>query len=160
MTPAPENSQENLARAVTALARGLPPRRAPRTLEARVLAAVALQAALAALPWWRKSYAHWPLAARCAFLVGSAAFAKLALMGAVWVGGGFDAANLTSAFATPVAWLDLARNLAAGAGTFASTLFRAIPPLWLYGGLALVASCYAALFGLGAAAYRTLHAAR
>jgi hypothetical protein len=35
-------------------------------------------------------------------------------------------------------------------------LVRAIPPLWLYEGVAMVAVLYAMLFALGAAAYRTL----
>jgi hypothetical protein len=33
-----------------------------------------------------------------------------------------------------------------------------IPPLWLYGGAATIVALYLALFGLGAATYRTLTA--
>jgi hypothetical protein len=38
-----------------------------------------------------------------------------------------------------------------------AVLFRVIPPLWLYGSLAIGIFLYVTLFGLGAAAYRTLY---
>ena len=44
--------------------------------------------------------------------------------------------------------------------SFFDIMLRNIPPLWLYGGLALFAAMYATLFGLGAAAYKALHAQR
>jgi hypothetical protein len=43
------------------------------------------------------------------------------------------------------------------AGGLAALLVRVIPPLWLYGGLGLGILLYVMLFGLGAAAYRTLY---
>ena len=46
--------------------RSLPPRRAPRTLESRVMAALEQQAAVA---WYHKSWSYWPAAVRAAFLV-------------------------------------------------------------------------------------------
>jgi hypothetical protein len=42
-------------------------------------------------------------------------------------------------------------------GGLAALLLRVIPPLWLYGGLSLGILLYVVLFGLGAAAYRTLY---
>jgi hypothetical protein len=42
----------------------------------------------------------------------------------------------------------------------ATAVVGSISPLWLYGGAALVVGMYVALFGLGAAAYRTLYASR
>ena len=41
--------------------------------------------------------------------------------------------------------------------SYTSDTFASIPSLWLYGGVALVATLYAAFFGLGATAYRTLY---
>jgi hypothetical protein len=38
-----------------------------------------------------------------------------------------------------------------------ASLVRAVPPTWLYEGAAVGAVLYALLFGLGAAAYRTLY---
>ena len=40
---------------------------------------------------------------------------------------------------------------------FASQQLAAIPPLWLYGGLAFLAAMYATFVGLGATAYRYLY---
>lgn len=156
MNPSPEN-QEKLEQLIHRTLRSLPDRRAPHTLEARVLAAVE---ARALRPWWQKSYTEWPLAARCTFLLLSAGFVKFALMAAVWVMGDFEPGQFTNAFATQLAWMNTARTLFTGTGEFFALLFRSIPPLWLYGGLAFVATMYVALFGLGAAAYRALYANR
>jgi len=152
-----KHSPEDLEKFIHQTLRSLPARRAPLSLESRVRAAIA---ARAALPWWKQSFASWPLAARVAFVVGSAGIAKLVIMAVVWGMGGFDSAQFTNAFSTQYAWFQTASNVVDGVGNFFSTLVRSIPPLWLYGGLAAVASLYAALFGLGAAAYRILYANR
>ncbi len=153
----PENPDEPLARALHQTLRALPPRRAPRTLEARVFAELARRAAL---PWWRQSFAHWPLPARALFLLASAGLVKLAIMAAVWVMVGLDDAALTDAFSAQFAWAQSGLSLARGFTDFCSLLFRSIPPVWLYGTAAFVTAMYAALFGLGATAYRTLYASR
>jgi hypothetical protein len=56
-----------------------------------------------------------------------------------------------------LAWLHTPLTLMSSAGAVSSLIARLIPPLWLYAGLAIGAVWYAALFGLGAAAYRTLY---
>jgi hypothetical protein len=150
-------SPEELEKLIHRTLRSLPDRRAPRTLEARVLAAIEQRAASA---WWKQPYMAWPLAARCAFLIVSGGLVKLALMAAVWVMAGFDGAQFTEALAQPVAIYQQIRALYEGVTGFVALLFRNIPPLWLYGGLAFLGSLYAALFGLGAAAYRTLYSQR
>jgi len=152
-----KHSPEDLEKFIHQTLRALPARRAPHSLESRVRAAIE---ARAALPWWQQSFARWPLAARVAFFIGSAGVAKVALMAAVWVMAGFDGAQLANAFSTQVSWFQTASGVVNGLGDFCSMLFRNIPPLWLYGGLAFVAVMYAALFGLGAAAYRTLYSRR
>ena len=58
--------EEELERLVDRALHDLPLRRAPHTLESRVFAELERRAAL---PWWRRSFAHWPLPARSAFLV-------------------------------------------------------------------------------------------
>ena len=98
--------------------------------------------------------------ARVAFLISSAAVAKLVLMATVWVMAGFDSAQFASAFSAPQAWIGTGASIVQGISACAGTLYRSIPPLWLYGGLAFVGAMYAALFGLGATAYRTLYANR
>jgi hypothetical protein len=152
-----KHSPEDLEKFIHQTLRALPDRRAPHSLESRVLAALA---ARAALPWWQQSFARWPLAARVAFFIGSAGLAKLALMATVWVMAGFDSAEFTSAFSTQLSWFQSAFSLVDGIGDFCAMLYRNIPPLWFYGGLAFVAVMYAALVGLGATAYRTLYSNR
>ena len=153
----PENHSEKLERAIHQTLRALPPRRAPRSLETRVFAELARRAALS---WWRQSFAHWPLPARAVFLLAAVALVKLTLMAAVWVMAGFDSAAVFAAFSTPVSWAQAGVSMVRGITDFGTILFRNIPPLWLYGTVAFVAALYDALFGLGAAAYRTLYVSR
>lgn len=153
MKPLPEDFEKRLHQTL----RSLPDRPAPRTLESRVLAAIA---ARAALPWWKKSFAQWPVAARCVFLLFSGGLVKVALLAAVWITGGFDRSNFAAAFSTQFGWIERLQNIFTGLGDFTALLLHSIPPIWLYGGLACLAGVYVTLFGLGAAAYRTLYASR
>jgi hypothetical protein len=157
MNHSPKKSPEHLERAIHQTLRSLPSRRAPRSLELRVLAELER---LAALPWWKKSFAHWPLAARSVFLLLSVALVKLAIMAAVWIMTGFDSAAYADALSAQFTWVQTGLSVARSMWDLSSTLFSRIPPLWLYGTAAIVAALYAALFGLGAAAYRTLYASR
>ncbi|MCX6952078.1 MAG: hypothetical protein NTV51_07915 [Verrucomicrobia bacterium] len=156
MNPSPEQN-EKLERAIHQTLRALPPRRAPRTLQARVLAELERRAAL---PWWRQSFAHWPLAAQAVFLLATAGLVKLTFLAAGWATGEVESTAVTSAFSTPYAWLQTALSVGRGLADFASLLFHSIPPLWLYSAAAFAVVMYATLFGLGAAAYRTLYASR
>jgi hypothetical protein len=156
MKPSPDND-EKLERLIHRTLRDLPRRRAPGTLESRVLAELERRAAL---PWWHKSYAYWPLPVRCAFLLGSAGLAKVALMAVVWVLAGVDAMPFADAFAPQIAWLQTGISLFGSARDFFAVILHSIPSLWLYGAAAFVAAMYAALFGLGATAYRVLYANR
>jgi len=153
MTPSPDN-HEQLERLIHRTLRELPPRRAPRSLEARVMAELERRAAL---PWWHQSYAHWPVAVRAAFFLGTAALAALLVAGLFSLTRGAGATQLA---ADGFAWLSLTRDLARTASDTAGALWRSIPPLWLYGTLATLAACYATLIGVGAAAYRTFRATR
>jgi hypothetical protein len=152
-----KRSPEDLEKFIHQTLRSLPARRAPHSLESRVRAAIE---ARNALPWWKQSFVQWPMAARVAFFIGSAGLAKLAIMAVVWGMADFDTAQFTSAFSTQLGWVQTISSVFTGIGNFFSTLYRSIPPLWLYGGLAVVGILYTALFGLGAAAYRMLYANR
>ncbi len=160
MKPSPE-SEKNLERFIHSALRDLPPRRAPRSLESRVFAELARRAAL---PWWRQNFTHWPVAARVAFIIGSAGVAKLILMAIVWAMAGLDSAQFASAVTPQFAWFQAVTGFSGAiASTVANTfgaIFRNFPLQWLYIGAAAIAALYAALFGLGAAAYRTLYAGR
>jgi hypothetical protein len=151
------HDEEKLERLIHETLRDLPRRRAPGTLEQRVMAEIERRAAL---PWWKQGFAHWPMPARAGFILAAGGVAKLALMAVVWILAGVNNVPFQEAFATQLAWIDTVGVVGHALTDFVSATIRGIPPLWLYGGLALVASLYTALFGLGAAAYRTLYAAR
>ena len=148
----PEDDRE-LERLIHKTLRDLPPRRAPRSLESRVLAAIAREVAL---PWWQKGFVHWPVAARVAFFVLS----TVLIAGGLQVTAGVNVPAIIGGVAQQFVWIDTISTLASATADFCNAVFRSIPPVWLYGGLAFVAMMYAALFGLGAAAYRTLYARR
>jgi hypothetical protein len=147
------NEHDKLEHLIHRTLRDLPPRRAPQSLEMRVLAAIEQRAAL---PWWRKSYVHWPVPARAAFL----AFSVGLVVAAVWMTAGLDITPIRDAFASEFGWLKTLSTVATATVDFLQAIIRSIPSLWLYGGLAFVAAMYVALFGLSAAAYRTLYASR
>jgi hypothetical protein len=133
-----------LERRVHRSLRALPQRRAPLSLEGRVFEELSR---LASLPWWRRSFAHWPSIARAAFLVISVGLSALTFIGS---------ARLIASLAPlrglgdSLAWLSTSLEAL-------GSLARAIPSIWLYEGLAAAALLYGLLFALGAAAYRTLY---
>lgn len=150
-------SPEDLEKFIHTTLRSMPDQRAPRSLESRVLAAIE---ARASLPWWKQSFAQWPLAARCAFVVLSAGVVKLVLMATMWAIGGFQATELASAFATQLVWIDALRGGIRGTAESFAIVLRNIPSVWLYGGVAFVAAVYATVFSVGATVYRVLHSNR
>jgi len=108
----------------------------------------------AALPWWRQSFAHWPAAMRSVFLVISAAAAAILIGGLFLVTRSPETAQVAGAVSERFGWLLVLRSMVDGAQGTAGVVFRAIPPLWLYGSLAFLGVCYATVIGVGAAAYR------
>ena len=151
----PEKLETSIHRAL----RSLPDRKAPASLEARVLRELDRRAAL---PWWRKSFAYWPYPARIAFFAGSAAAAALVVLGLIALlrGSGSEAASLASGVTNRFWWKVLARETAAAAADRARVLLGAIPAPWIYGAAGTIALCYATLAGIAATAYRTLTFAR
>lgn len=127
------------------LLRGQPQRRAPVTLEARVLAAIqAEQVAPANASTSQKAlrahgFRQWSLAARIGFLGTALGAAFIALKGFGWL------AN------------DMQSSLIATVGR---AVIQQIPGIWLYAAGTVVAMLYLMFFGLGALAYRTLFAPR
>lgn len=148
MTP---NENEKLERLIQSVVKDLPLRPAPRSLESRVFAEIERRANL---PWYRRSFAHWPLAMRGAFLLTSAAAAAVTVVAVL-------PASISS---VPVnGWFHQGTALVAGitatgqaVGVTARNVLSSVPSLWLYGALAAVAGCYGALMALGTAAYRAL----
>jgi hypothetical protein len=143
------DSEQKLEQTLTEALKGLPLRRAPSTLELRVVDELERRAAL---PWWRVSFMHWPAAPRVAFVL-----VCIALVAATFLGGVFAFAgdrSFNQAAALVLSWVQPFLAVISSAGGVATLLVRVIPPLWLYGGMAFGIMLYVALFGLGAAAYR------
>lgn len=151
MTP---HDQQRLEHLVHNALRDLPPRKAPATLESRINAEIARRAAL---PWWRRSFVHWPVSARIGFLVVCAAIVRALFVVSGWIHEGFTAAQTRAEFEPEVGLARLCGRLLATTGDVFATLVANVPPLWLYGGAAILAALYLTLFGLGAAAYKTLY---
>lgn len=144
-------SEEKLARLLASALRDLPPCPAPATLESRVLGELQRRAAL---PWWRRSIAHWPAAARAAFYLAGGGLAWLAVLAGTWPGLNDRLPHDLSAL---MPWLERATALTGIAGSLAASLARVLPTAWLVPALAFGALLYGLLFALGIAAYRILY---
>jgi hypothetical protein len=134
--------------------RSLPARRAPRSLEARVRAALEQRAMI---PWYHKSWSYWPAAIRSIFLAVATGVAAALIAGFYLGFNGLDKSAVVAQAGERFSFFTKIYHTVAWIADFGSHVFGSIPPLWLYGGLALVAALYATFFGIGAAAYRTLY---
>ena len=148
---------EELEQRLHAVLRSQPPRRAPHTLEARVLGEIARRQAL---PWWRKSIAYWPVPMRLAFVALGVAAAILCGLGA-FVGVGEMGPLVMAQVVEPLrAFAANAREVGTTLAELTSRVIPTVNSTWLYAGLAVVGAAYATLVGLGATAYRLLWQSR
>ena len=139
-----EGNDEKIERLLTGALSGLPLRGAPDALQRRVLDELALRAAL---PWWRRNFARWPMAARTGFVIVCVVLAGLSLP-----------SGLTQQFGAQTrVWVQPAIGVMASIGGVASWAVSLVPPLFIYIALIVGALLYTLLFGLGAFAYRTLY---
>lgn len=148
----PTESDQKLELLIHQALSGLPPRRAPSTLESRVATEMARRALL---PWWRASFASWPVAARVMFILVCAVLVAATILGGVSAYLGEH--SFGEASAVLLSWAHPFLTVASSAGGLVALLVHVIPPVWLYGTLGVGAFLYVTLFGLGAAAYRTLY---
>jgi len=146
---ADRNRHDEIERQVTRALQGQPPRRAPSTLERRVLAQI--EAGATAIVW-RRGFAHWPVAARVAFLAASVGVVKVALLVATWLATPLDSPAVSVQLPSQITWL---QTLLVAMGSVVHT----VPSVWVHGGIALLAIMYVALFGIGASAYRMVRTA-
>jgi hypothetical protein len=151
------NREAKLEQLIGRTLREQPRRRAPASLEQRVFAELARRAAL---PWWRKSFAYWPLAAQIAFVALAVGIAKLGVDAGTWVASGVQTSPLAGTVESGAGWLQALSQALGFLVSIWTLLIESIPPLWLYGGLLLVMALYGTMFALSAVAYRTLYAAR
>lgn len=147
------NDPDKLEASIHRVLRSVPDRKAPAGFEGRVLRELSRRAAL---PWWRKSFAHWPAAFRAAFFVGSAFAAALLVSGLILLGHSSGAQELAGSVSGRFGWLVLSREIIASAGDRIRLLIGGIRPIWLYAAVGTVAACYAALAAIGAATYRAV----
>ncbi|MBL8265545.1 hypothetical protein [Steroidobacter sp.] len=150
--PVNRNDRERqLEQLIDKALRDQPSLRAPASLQDNVMAEIARRAAA---PWWHGSFSSWPMLARVLFLVASVGLIKLVLeAGSLVAGGPIDPSVRSAALFAEVSWIPALFS------TFGAAL-RGLPSLWIYGGLTVLATLYLTLFGVSAAAYRTLYATR
>ena len=148
-----DQTDEKLERLVSQVLRDQPLRRAPASLEARVLGELA---ARARLPWWRRGIASWPAAVRVPVIGVCAVSVPLVWILSLWLG-----ARLVSVtrqrMAGPLASLQAAGHAVASLGTSLSHIIQSIPREWLVGGIIATATLYAVLFALVAVGYSLLY---
>jgi hypothetical protein len=151
---APAQTSESLEQVIHRELRGLPLRQAPRSLESRVLAEIERRATVA---WYHRSWSYWPAAVRAAFLMLGTGFAAVAVVAFYRLSQGAAVEAVVQDVGTGFGWIT--RLVAVGSWSihFFQQLVASIPPLWLYGGLAVMGSLYAVFVGVGAAAYRYLY---
>lgn len=153
MNPNPDN----LEKAVHETLRGLPGRKAPSTLESRVLAEITRRQSL---PWWKRSWAFWPTPVRWTFLVFSAALCGLLIAAGAAVFDAGSAQRFGNFFAQPLSAFSAVLSALQAISHACRDIIRLIPPLWLYGALAAVSLLYSIVFLVGATAYRVLWQSR
>jgi hypothetical protein len=145
--------QAQLERLIHGVLREQPTRRAPASLEARVLARIQQQHAVASRSM---GFSRWPIAARIALLVALAIVAKFTLDAVVWVFS-TPAPVVTHTVESSVTWAKSTASLFSSLLTLGQSLFNVIPGTWIALALAVAAGMYITLFVLGATAYRTLY---
>src|SRR5258707_13708936 len=119
-------SEQKLEQVLNQAFKGLPPRRAPGSLESRVVNELARRALL---PWWRVSFANWPVGARVAFVFICAALVAATILGGVsaYLGG----RSFNEASALVLGWGQPLFAVMFSAGGVGPLPGRAVPPSWL-----------------------------
>lgn len=143
-------SEEKLERLVSQVLRDQPLRRAPASLEMRVLGELA---ARARLPWWRRGIASWPAAVRIPVVVACAVCVPLVWILSLWLAGQLVSLATHPGVAGPIATLWDTGHAVASLGSLAAHILQSIPREWLVGGIIATTALYAALFALVAAGY-------
>ena len=149
-TQKPPRDELGLEQYIGKLLRAQPLRQAPASLTARIERQLALQGAR---PWWLQGFSAWPWLARIVFALVSAGLVALA----------YVTTDRLSWISQALQQSSIAGGARASAQMFAN-LGHAVQLLGEHGSVRLALRrsrqsallLYAALFGLGAAAFRTL----
>src|SRR5260370_32738736 len=122
------NDPHKLESLLDHLARSQPLRRAPASLQTRVLAQLALR--YRPMPWWRKGFTHWPLSARVAFLIASYGFVRLAIAGVMSIVAFVGSREVAG---TAISWVHSGAEALSATASMCSLIVHTIPSSWLYG---------------------------
>ena len=149
----PPRDERQLEQFIAAVLRQQPLRQAPATLEIRVLRELAQRAAR---PWWLQGFSRWPWAARLLFLPVGVGLVQLSFLTTARLLSLWQTIQQSGPASTAQSGLQLLGNLGQAVQTLGHMVTRDIPQVWIYGGAGLALLLYMAMFGLGAAAFRTL----
>jgi hypothetical protein len=145
--PSPDDLENRIAR----LLGELPDRRAPRSLEQRVLSEVARREAQ---PWWRKSWSHWPLLVRAGFVLASGGAAGMTVAFAIFGVQGLSA--LMPRVQETVASLQSFGAVVSAVGAAFADAASAMPGYLLWLPLGGIVTAYALLVAVCTLIYRLL----
>jgi len=149
--PAPD--ERALEQFIGTVLRQQPPRQAPATLEARVWRELAQREAQS---WWLAGFNRWPVAARALCVPVGAALVWLSFLATARLLTLWQALQVSApANAAQSGWRWF-ESLGQALQAIGNLVTHAVPQWLLYGGAGLALLMYAACFGLGAAAFRTL----
>jgi hypothetical protein len=149
----PPRDEQQLEQYIGSLLRRQPLRQAPTSLETRVLGELALRASK---PWWLQGFTRWPWVARVLFLPLGLGLVQLSFLSTERLMSLWQALQRSTPAATAETGLQQLSDLGQAVQTLGGMVSREIPQVWIYGGAGLALLLYAAMFGLGAAAFRTL----
>jgi hypothetical protein len=149
-----DQTDEKLERLVSQVLRDQPLRRAPASLETRVLGELAARSRLS---WWRRGIASWPAAVRVPVIAVCAVCVPLVWILSLWVATRLVSVATHPQLAGPLAPLLDAGHAIASFGTIVSHIIQSIPHEWLVGGIIATASLYVVLFALVAIGYSLLY---
>lgn len=143
-----EDRREQLERLMQRALSELPLRRAPQSLERRVIEA---------LEFRRRGFAAWPLVARAALIACCLASAIVVILGLKELAIGLATLPADPSIAGRLHALREVADAAAALGALIAQLVRMIPPAWLLSALLATAFLYVTLFALVAIGYSTLY---
>lgn len=152
-TQKPPRDERELEQYIGKLLRAQPLRQAPASLEARIQQLLAAQVAR---PWWVQGFSAWPWLARIVFAIISAGLVLLTYLTSDRLGWVSQALQQSTLANTGRSTAQMFGNLGHALQTLGDMLTRSVPSTWLYVGAGVALFLYAALFGLGAAAFHTL----
>jgi hypothetical protein len=142
---------KQLEQKIHAVLRDQPPRRAPMSLEARVLGEIARRQAL---PWWHKSFAYWPNPVRIGFMVVATGLVAMAVLGSMQLAGVVSWQTVSTLFRPVVDAVATLRSAGVAIGSIGKTMLPGFSSQWPYVALGVIGAAYAMMFGIGATAYR------